>query len=72
MNIETKYNIGDKVFIIRDNKIQEKTIDAIMTHNTETTRGRRQSVTYGFSGQETFSAKEKELYPTKIALLEAL
>lgn len=72
MTIETKYNIGDEVWFMQDNKVCSDTITAIHTYRTETIS----NITYGFGksirSQIIAIINERDLFPTKEELLKSL
>lgn len=72
MTIETKYNIGDEVWFMQDNKVCSDTITAIHTYRTETIS----NITYGFGksirSQIIAVINEQDLFPTKEELLKSL
>lgn len=72
MTIETKYNIGDEVWFMQNNKICSDTITAIHTYRTETIS----HITYGFGksirSQIIAIIDERDLFPTKEELLKSL
>lgn len=72
MTIETKYNIGDEVWFMQNNKICSDTITAIHAYRTETIS----HITYGFGtsihSQVIAIISERDLFPTKEKLLKSL
>jgi len=69
MTIETKYNYGDTVWLMRDNKIIEGKIFKIYT--TSTDGGLGYFVEYDINGTpQTFD--EDALFPSKEELLKSL
>ena len=72
MTIKTKYNIGDEVWFMNENKACSDIITAIHIYRTET----MSNVTYGF-GQSIHSQiiatmSEQDLFSTKEELLKSL
>lgn len=83
MTIETKYNIGDEVWMIRDNEVQKYEIRSISIHKTPTTFIIYYSFVDMFNLEECkaseFSTdvglewwREEKLFPTKEELLKRL
>lgn len=77
MTIETKYNIGDEVWVISDNKAQCLTITKIRTishgrvfDEYYTIVDASMHIEYCFSNDEW--VKEKYCFPTKEELLKSL
>lgn len=72
MKIETKYNVGDKVWLITHNTICNLTIKSIMVTSYPTFN----SIKYGFGTTEKTRmfdfVEEKFVYPTKEELLKSL
>lgn len=72
MIIETKYNIGQEVWFMNENKACSDIITAVHTYVTETFL----NVTYGFGNtirtQIVSTIKESDLFPTKEELLKSL
>lgn len=69
MEIKTRYNIGDGVFIIRENKIQKMTVSEVLAF-AEASETR---VAYRFSETPYEPQKyENDIFPSKEALLEYL
>ena len=72
MTIETKYNIGQEVWFMNENKACSDIITAVNTYVTETFS----NVTYGFGNtirtQIVTTMKESDLFPTKEELLKSL
>lgn len=69
MEIKTKYNIGDKVWWIRDNQIKSGSIDFILFKATPT---QPFYLGYGIHNEDFANFKEHELFPTKQELLKSL
>ena len=72
MTIETKYNIGQEVWFMKENKACSDIITAIHTYRTETIS----NITYGF-GESIHSqiiaiTSEQGIFPTKEELLKSL
>lgn len=72
MKIETKYNVGDKVWLITHNTICNLTITSIMFISYHTFN----SIKYGFGGTEKTGmldlVEEKFVFPTKEELIANL
>lgn len=72
MTINTKYNIGQEVWFMNENKACSDIITAVHTYITETFS----NVTYGFGNtiqtQIITTIKESDLFPTKEELLRSL
>lgn len=72
MKIETKYNVGDKVWLITHNTICNLTITSIMFTSYHTFN----SIKYGFGGTEKTGmfdlVEEKFVFPTKEELIASL
>lgn len=69
MEIKTRYDIGDGVFIIKENKIQKMTVSEVLVF-AEASETR---MAYRFSETPYESQKyENEIFPSKEALLEYL
>lgn len=69
MEIKTKYNIGEKVWWIRDNQIRSGSVDFILFTATPT---QPFYLGYGIHDEEFVNFKEYELFPTKEELLKSL
>ena len=69
MNIKTKYNIGDEVFLMRHDKIQQTKINKIdiVAYKKEEAK-----IRYGTYIDEDYCYKQSELFATKEELLLAL
>ena len=83
MTIETKYNIGDEVFLIRDNEVQKHKIQSISIAQTSTVGRILYSFVDMFSLKDIraseFSTEdglewwnEDKLFPSKEELLKSL
>lgn len=74
MKIDTKYNIGDTVWFMHENKAQEGTVGYIrvdILSNGECEE--RYTVTYGLGGVPiAYQCSIEYFFPTKEALLESL
>lgn len=74
MEIKPKFNIGDKVLYLKDNKIQSDRIVTIVTR-TDT---KQTSIWYGFTEETVWNKfdfaniREDELFKTKEELLKSL
>jgi hypothetical protein len=72
MKIETKYNIGDKVWLIAHNTICNLTITSIMATSYPTFN----SIKYGFGRTEKTGkfdfVEEEYIFPTKEDLIKSL
>jgi hypothetical protein len=66
MTIETKYNVGDKVWSMKDNKPQTNTIDRIRAYASDDVY-----IEYEVIGSSKEHA-EHELFPSKQDLLNSL
>lgn len=72
MNIETKYNLTDKVWYMRDNQIKESEITYIYSTTSNTmAEGQTTWIEYGIAAQSG-TLSEKILYPSKQDLLNSL
>ena len=75
MTIETKYNIGDEIIFIRDNKIETGTIIGIRTTTGKQERDKQmnEEATYYIkaSGFDTI-VKEPYIFPDKESLIKSL
>ncbi|MBO7315326.1 MAG: hypothetical protein J6U49_06630 [Alistipes sp.] len=72
MTIETKYNIGDEVwveFFMRPTRMVVESIQFIKDENTENIW---YFVVNNIDRRECYDANESELFPTKEELLESL
>lgn len=68
MTIETKYNIGDEVWFIKDNKPQ--TIQVFCIEIIAASTVSKPCIKYGFGNFERYT--ESHLFPTKEELLKSL
>lgn len=68
MTIETKYNIGDKVFLLYNNEIKEEYITEIGIYCSKTTN---QYISYVLSKFET-EIPECKLFSSKEELINSL
>ena len=68
MTIETKYNIGDEVWFIKDNKPQTMKVSYIEIIAASTVS--KPCIRYGFGNFERYT--ESLLFPTKEELLKSL
>lgn len=72
MTIETKYNIGDKVWFMYDNSVRSATvikIDVLIEKNKNRTSIHK-TISYGLF--DYFKYPEDKLFPTKKELLKSL
>ena len=67
MTIETKYNVGQKVWILHRNTIREETVIEI---KIEVNKRGKAEIIYDIRYMEDVS--ESELFPSKQALLDSL
>lgn len=80
MTIETKYNMGDKVWFIHENKLCFKLIVSIsirpavrISYSSPTGLIPTERIFYRFKiGLTEISKKEEEVFPTKDELLKSL
>ena len=77
MKIETKFEIGQKVWIMLDNRVQQKEIVGIITYIGKTkSTSHGSSSLYHFKNQsfssEVFNRTEDEIFSTKQELLDSL
>ena len=73
MTIETRYNIGDRVWFMHDNKVKNEIIikiDAVILKDMNCT-GVHKSITYSLFNYSRCYAEDK-LFPTKEELLKSL
>ena len=68
MELESKYSIGDKVWMITDNKIDTFEIQGVMINVTSP---ENVNITYQF-GDSVFGYPENKLFPSKEELLKSL
>jgi len=61
MNIETKYNIGDKVYIITEGRLYLDTITEIQCSVHE----KWSKIVYGFIGATTYYREERECWASR-------
>lgn len=73
MQIETKYNIGDKVWFMHDNKVKSGTIITIgvFVERDMNSQYVSNSVQYGLDNFD-YPYRENHLFPTKEELLKSL
>jgi hypothetical protein len=72
MTIETKYNIGDEVWFMEDNKTKTIIISMILIScGDNTLLSDKVKITYTISGR-TNQYLESELFPSKELLLQSL
>lgn len=72
MTIKTKYNIGQEVWFIEDNKVCNKKITAIHLHIYESGSDISYSCSPSEFGKLLNSVNESKLFPTKEELLKSL
>ena len=81
MTIETKYNIGDRLWTIDDNKVTcftvsridtSTTVDSIAATVEGTVIGQKMSRPIQYGGSSTGLHYESECFPTKEELIESL
>lgn len=71
MEVKTKYNVGDKVWVIADNKPTEFLIDSIEIFiNDVGHHGISQSIWYVDKNNEGY--QEHQVFPTKEKLIKSL
>ena len=70
MTIETKFNIGDTVFFLSDNKIEEGIVKRIQIDAYET--GDLEIYSVRISTQTTMQMSSHYLFPSKQELLASL
>ena len=71
MIIETKYNIGDEVWFMKENKPAKRVVDFIEIIVASTTS--KSFIRYGLKmGSEVERVVESHLFPTKEELLKSL
>jgi hypothetical protein len=68
MDVKTKFNIGDYVFTVMDNKVWNFTINSIFIRVSN----EKIIVEYKFVSNERLTRKEHELFTTKEELLKSL
>ena len=69
MTIETKYNIGDKVWILEDGKVYEREIYGVTVYHCRHQQYDQQSYSFVLHGT---NYHKSDLYPTKADLLNSL
>ena len=71
MIIETKYNIGDEVWVVSKGKAVKDVVDMIHIHI-----GRDESITYSFRSKRVLglfeTIEESSIFPTKEELIKSL
>lgn len=73
MTIETKYNIGDEVFYLDENKVNKKKIEVIEFNLFKDGSGGLKYKLEGYNKEGNWQyLKENELFPTKEELLASL
>lgn len=74
MTIETKYDIGDTVFYMDDNKVKSNKIDTITIERTtpKSIKGSVCSNYIRYCGVGKFIKEEEEVFATKEELLKSL
>ncbi len=71
MKIETKYNIGDELFYMKDNKIHHSYVWAVKYEETMIGAGQRvTTIIYNINSSGDY--KENELFLTKEELIKSL
>lgn len=75
MNINTKYNVGDKVWLMHDNQVKDALVESIHTTTTiegSFTHSSTETRYYIVSGATRLGKPENQCFRTKQELLESL
>lgn len=77
MKLETKFNIGDEVFFVKDNRVTSSKVTAVKIEVNQKLGFVTEIVTYGLecdrhNGQYEQDHLEDLLFPTKQSLLDSL
>lgn len=70
MTIETKFQIGDAIFFLEENKVSKARVDSVRVIIANISAGGT-SIDYSIQGLR-FSIKESEAFSTKEELLKSL
>ena len=70
MKIETRFNLGDEVFVLYNDRVHGVTVTGVEVFCTFKDNGINYTVQFSSGGETRFA--ESRLFPTKISLLNSL